>query len=217
MTVRHRPALLAGLAGALVGVVVSALLVTAWRDEPVVTDGPEAASAFLDAWERSRLETYYVRSEVMRTTPNGELESELEVAQRPPDVVRRQYGGLWGRQGDRTISCAVDPKGGAPCGPGEETRPPYEEEVADEVARLEAYVVGSHPLYRVTTTGDGCFDLVLTQLFPDPSYGTDARFCFDDETGAMISNRIVREEGTEVMEAVEVRAEVDERDLALVS
>jgi hypothetical protein len=210
-----RSTFVAGVVGALIGGAVSVVLVSGWRSEPVVTEGPEAAEAFVDAWARSRLETYYVRSEVQRTTPNGELASELEVAQRPPDVVRRQYGGLWGRQGDRTVSCTVDDREVATCGPGDETLPPYEDEVAEEVSRWAAYVEGDHPLYRVSTTGDGCFDLRLTRLYPEAPYGTDTQFCFDPATGAMISSRIVREEGTDVMTAVEVRAEVTDADFVL--
>jgi hypothetical protein len=210
-----RPPFVAGAIGALIGLVASAVLVAQWRSEPVVTRGPQAAEAFTEAWERSRLGTYYVRSEVERTTPNGELSSELEVAQRPPDVVRRQHGALWGRQGDRTISCVADENDIVTCGPGGQVLPPFEDEVAEEMARWAAYLEGDQPLYRVSTAGDGCFDLALTQVYPSPPYGTEARFCFDEETGAMITNRIVRDEGTEVLTAVEVRADVTDADFAL--
>lgn len=210
-----RSAFVAGVVGAVIGLVAGGLLVARWRAEPVVVAGPEAAQAFTEAWERSRLETFYVRSEVDRTTPNGDLSSELVVAQRPPDVMRRQHGALWGRQGDRTISCIADEREVVTCGPGGAVLPPYADEVAEEVSRWADYLEGDRPLYRVATEGDGCFDLTLTRVFPSPPYGTDAQFCFDEETGAMISNRIVRAEGTDVMTAVEVRAEVTDADFAL--
>jgi hypothetical protein len=202
--------------GLLCGGLVALLVVSTWTDEPEVTTGPDAAAEFVAAWERSLVGTYFVASDFRRVTPNGELEGRHEVAQRPPDVVRRQFGALDGRIGDHPIVCSSDPDGRVSCSRGSAELPPYEEEVADQVAAWHNYFTGDHPIYRVETTGDGCFDLRLSLLIAVPPYGERARFCFDEATGAVIYTEVRRDEGTDVLEAVQVRP-VSDADFALPS
>lgn len=212
---RRRTVMLAAAGGVLSGLALTAVMASNWRPEPEPVTGDPAEEAFVAAWERSRLGTFYVASEFHRTTPNGELESVHEVAQRPPDVVRREFGGIEGRIGNRSISCTLDPDDRERCTQGGADLPPYDEEVAEEVARWDNYFVGSVPLYRVEMHEDGCFDLSLTRLSPSPPYGNWARFCFDDATGAMVYAEVHRDEGTDLLEAIEVRSSVSDADLAI--
>jgi hypothetical protein len=64
----------------------------------------------------------------------------------------------------------------------------------------------------VVADGD-CFELSQVRPLPAPPYGTAARFCFDDETGAITYIRVERDEATDVTEATSVRAEVRDSDL----
>lgn len=201
--------------GVTVGVAAAALVVAGWHggDEPPSTE--EATAQFLAAWERSRTATYYVASEFRRTTPAGELEGLHEIAQQPPDLVRRQFGSVTGQLGGHPIVCNQDPQDQVACAQGTTEVRPWEDGVASEMARWEGYFAGSVPLYRVEADGAGCFDLHLTRVFPAPPYGRRARFCFDESTGAPTYTEIRRDEGTDVLEAVEVRARPTAADFAL--
>ena len=201
--------------GVVAGAALGLLVIVSWDIEPETVSGDAAAADFVAAWDRSLRGTYYVASEFHRTTPNGNLDSVHELARRPPDVVRRQFGGLAGRIGDHPIMCSTDPDEQVSCIRGDVELDPYEESVEDEVARWDDYFDGQVPLYRVETRGDGCFDLTLTQMFPAPPYGRYARFCFDDATGAIVYSEIRKDEGTDVQEAIEVRSAVTDADFAL--
>jgi hypothetical protein len=201
--------------GVLCGAALALAVVATWEQPVETVTGDEAATQFVEAWERSMLGTYYVASEFRRTTPNGELENTHEIAQRPPDQVIRQFGGLDGRIGDHPIVCSSDPDERVSCVRGDVDLPPYAETVDEAVGRWADYFAGELPLYRVETEGDGCFDLRLARVFPAPPYGRFARFCFDDATGAIVYSEIRKDEGTDVREAFEVRAEVSDEDFAL--
>lgn len=201
--------------GVVCGAALSLLVIVTWDVEPETISGDAAVADFVSSWERSLRGTYYVASEFHRTTPNGKLDSVHELAQRPPDIVRRQFGGLAGRIGDHPIICNADPEEQVSCVRGDVQLDPYDQTVEDEVARWDDYFEGAVPLYRVETEGDGCFDLTLAQLFPSPPYGRYARFCFDDATGAIVYSEIRKDEGTDVQQAVEVRSTVTDADFAL--
>ncbi len=201
--------------GVAVGLAVAALVVAGWDGGDDRVSGREATAAFLDAWERSRTSTYYVASEFRRTTPAGELEGLHEIAQQPPDLVRRQFGAVTGQLGGHPIRCNLDPDEQVACTQGATEVRPWEDKVATEMERWDDYFAGSSPLYRVEADGQGCFDLHLTRVFPAPPYGRRARFCFDESTGAPTYTEIRRDEGTDVLEAVEVRAVPTGADFAL--
>lgn len=208
--------MLSGLVGALVGLVASVAMVVDWSSEPTEIPPLEAARQFIDSWTRSKWSTYYVQSESLRVTSAGdELASTIELAQRPPDYVRRQHGGVDARMGERPVLCSAPPDGEVTCraGPGS---PTYAQQVAGKVARWEEYLLeGSVPMYRVETEGDGCFELHLTQLLHAPPYGYFAKFCFDGPTGAIIYTEIRRLEGSDIVQATEIRREVTAADLEL--
>jgi hypothetical protein len=214
-----RNAVILFLAGVVVGVVVvGAVVVVRGDDEPPPPDHASSAYAFVPAWERSRQGTFVVLSEFHReTAAGGDLDSPVELVQRPPDYLRRQFGSVEGRLDDRAVGCDPDPDGQVVCRPtGERLDESYDETVEAELATFREYFFqGEHPLYRVTQTDDGCFDLKLTQLYPSPPYGHDARFCFDETTGAMSFVRIERDEGTDTTRSVDIRTDVADRDFRL--
>ncbi|MDZ7734355.1 MAG: hypothetical protein U5R31_15925 [Acidimicrobiia bacterium] len=213
-----RSSALAAATGLVVGVGLTAVLVSGWHadDEP---DHGVATVAFLEAWERSRSGTYLVRSDFHRSTARGgELESSVEVVQRPPDRLVRQYGSVAGRLDGSVVSCGPDPAGEVSCGPRSAAPETYEETTRRQLADWrELLVEGSRPTYRVVADGDDCFDLTLDRDVAEPPYGSAARFCFDGATGALRYERIEREEGTDVTEAVEIRSQVDDADFRLPS
>jgi hypothetical protein len=198
--------------GLLAGSAFALLAVASWPATPEVTSGQEAADLFVEAWERSLESSYFVASDFRRETGEGELAGLR--AQRPPDVIRRQLGALDGRIGDHPIVCSRDPDDQVQCTRGSTELAPYEETVADEVARWDNYFDEDLPIYRVETQGDGCFDLILSLLIPVPPYGERARFCFDAATGAPVYTEIRRGDSVETLEMVELRP-VTDADFAL--
>jgi len=185
-------------------------------------DGDDAAdpvpwdpvAAFLAAYERSRTATFVVEQLYTRTTPAGaELSYGRRLVQRPPDDrLLVGGGGADGRLDGRIVRCNTAPGGTSNCIEGPEARP-YEEEVAAEVAVLRDLVTGEEPIYAVEAGAPGCFALRLRFDVPTPPYGELAGFCFDDATGAPTRLEERRAEATDVVEALEIRAEVTTADL----
>jgi hypothetical protein len=197
-------------AGLGLALAVVASVVVEPRERPAPED------AFLQAWERSRLGTYVVASTFTRRLEDGrELSASTSVAQRPPrDRLVLGLGAVEGRLDGRVIRCASDAGATVSCFTGPPA-PPYEEEVATEIERLEGYVAGERPLYRVERRASGCFVLVLALDLPSPPYGRRATFCFDRETGAPTRTVIERDEAVDTTVADSIRPEVTDADLAL--
>jgi hypothetical protein len=179
-----------------------------------------AASELVAAWERSlratflRTGTFERRSE----STGAVISSEDVLAQRPPRRIHRQLGGVDGRDDRRPISCPSAPEGEdlppAPCSFGEPTLPSYEEDVATDIAALRTLVEGPDPVYAVERAADGCFDLAQQRVEPRAPFGVEARFCFDEETGAPTDSRVGYSGGiVEVIAVVSVTNEVDDADL----
>ena len=115
------------------------------------------------------------------------------LAQRPPQRLHRQLGGVDGRDDRRMIVCPAVPDGtrsractfGEPAGPdlrrgrGHRGRRPC--------ARSSR---ARRPVYAVERAGDGCFELAQLRVEPRAPFGVDARFCFDDATGAPTDSRV---------------------------
>ena len=172
----------------------------------------EDADAFLVAFERSRLGTYVVEYTLQRTFPGRTgFTAESGIAQDPPDRLERSLGSVTSRRGSEVTLCRVTDAGRYRCTTGRAERS-YRGLVADEVEALATYLGGDLPLYSVTAAGE-CFDLDQMRPLPAPPYGTAARFCFDDETGALTFVRIERDEAVDVTEATSVTAEVRAGDL----
>ena len=208
------------VAGVLAGsLVAAAVLGAGWapdRTDEFRTD-PEAVAGFLASWERSRTETYRLESSFRRTVEGRSgIASTQEIVQRPPERLVSQSGSVEARLDGRLVSCATGPDEELQCrdrGPA----PPYEDEVAEELERLEGYVRDERrPPYFVDRV-DGCFRLRLAIELPAASrtYGETARFCFDPETGALLRSVVTREGSEDVTEMVALTDEVDDRDLRL--
>jgi hypothetical protein len=208
------------LGGVVLGVVLAvAVVASGWLDRSEPEHGDEAIASFLEAWRGHRDGTYVVDATFVRTTPDGgRLESAVHVAQRPPERVAVQFESVDATVDGRPLRCLEgEDDGGAPqlyCAPSEQGAD-HDEVVAEELRVWLGYLVGERPLYDVASDGEGCFDLDRVRDLPYLPYGDHARFCFDEETGAMTSSRIERVEATDVMEATSVRAEVTDDDLLL--
>lgn len=209
------------MAGVLVGALGTAILVATGAlshddsdTDPVVAAveaQEEAGAQFVEAWERSRFGTYVVESTLERSFPDGSgFSSERSVAQRPPDRLERSVGSITSRLEGQVVLCRTEQRRYR-CSSGRAGRS-YRALVRDEVEALRGYVEGPVPLYAVVADG-ACFDLSQVRPLPAPPYGTEARFCFDDETGALTYIRVERDEAVDVTEATTLRAEVRDDDL----
>lgn len=184
------------------------------RDRP--DDG--AASAFVDAWERSRRATFVRTGTFERRNDDtgARVASEDVLAQRPPQRLHRQLGGVDGREDDRLVLCPAPPPGtpADECRLGPPGGPTYAEAVAAEVEGLHSILDGPDPLYAMARAEGGCFELAQLRLDPRAPFGTRARFCFDATTGAPAASRVDYGGGiVEVIAVTEVRSEVVDVDL----
>ena len=220
---RARRGLIAGwvIVGLFAAAIVVALVTTPDGGvQPGDREGDdEAASDFIDAWERSwgatflRTGTFERRSEVT----DAAITSEDLLAQRPPQRLHRQLGGVDGRDDRRIIVCPAQPGDDgdpADCVFGEPAGATYDEDVADEVAALRTLVEGATPVYAVERAGDGCFALEQLRNEPRAPFGIEASFCFDDETGAPTDSQVRYAGGiVEVIAVTSITGTVDDADL----
>ena len=182
-------------------------------------DDGTAAEAFIASWERAgnatfvRTGTFERRSEVTGSS----ISSEDVLAQRPPQRLHRQLGGVSGRDDQRLLLCPSAPAETQEneCSLGEPTGPTYEEDLASEVAALGTLFEGPSPVYSVAASAEsGCFDLVQLRVEPRARLGTEATFCFDPATGAPTNSRVAYEGGiVEVVAVTGLRGEVSDEDL----
>ncbi len=201
-----------------VGLVIALGAWLVWRDNSIAANSDarrEAAVAFLDAWAISRETTWKVAATFERTPANGsgKLSSPLELVQRPPDRLVRQFGSVAGLLDGEEVGCSTGPDGETRCRSGAPKS--YEEEVASELARLETYVAGPVPIYAVTREGPDCFRLDRQLEYLLPPYGDRARFCFDPPTGALVRTEVMRPEATDVTNADAVSVDVTDADFEL--
>ena len=176
--------------------------------------GDRAATAFLDAWKRKLEGTYLVDSTFTRSAPEqAAFTSSTRLVQRPPDRLLSGLGAVEGRLDGKIVRCGSDASGAGRCFRSAEDAAPYDEEVADEIDALAAYVRGERPPYAVVDFLDGCFRLDLLIRLPDPTYGSHALFCFDVDTGAPSRTVIERPAITETTTADRITALVTDADL----
>lgn len=219
---RARRGLLIGwlAVAAYAGLLVAAAITTPdARLEPGERPDAGTTEAFIDAWERSR-EATFVRTgtfERRSEVTGSAISSEDVLAQRPPQRLHRQLGGIDGRDDRRRIVCPSPAEGAAPapCAFGEPEGSSYAEDVATEIAGLRSLLEGPTPVYGVAAADEaGCFDLAQRRVEPRAPFGTAARFCFDAATGAPASTRVVYAGGiVEVIAVTDIQAEVTDADL----
>jgi hypothetical protein len=174
-----------------------------------------AEDELVAAYQRSRNATYTLEGQFSRTLADGRrLESGALVAQRPPDELRRQLGGMSGRMNGRRVNCSTV-NDQFSCAEGAEVGT-WEEMVTRELANLRSYFDPNQPAYTATRQPGGCFELKLVTARSDPPYGVRSVMCFDDATGAMRSIEIDHEGGVvDLLEAFAVRG-VQPDDFSLV-
>lgn len=208
------------LVGAFAGAMVAVTLATphAQPDRRPLANREGAVEDFIRAWERSRQATFVATGTYERHSEvtGASIASADVVAQRPPQRIHRQMGGVEGRDDDRLVVCPAAPPGAdpQPCRLGRAGGNTYQESVADEIAGLRTMLQGSRPLYSVTTRDDGCF--ALDQARPDPRapFGVNATFCFDATTGAPSGHRVRHAGGIEEQVVVtDIRTDVSAADL----
>jgi hypothetical protein len=210
-----RPPLLAAGAGLLVGLVAAAVLVAGGSLDGRLTPVPvpDASEAFVQAYQRSLEGTYAVEADYSRKLTDGRtLRARAFVAQRPPDSIRRQFGGISGVVAGRTVACSTD-LGTFHCGP---SAPAPDPAVTKQraVDAMRSYFAAP-ALYRATADGPDCFELTQARPAVTLPYGSEARFCFDPGTGAIRILRQQLEGATDTFEATLVRSEVTVADFDL--
>lgn len=209
--------MLGGVAGAVVGSVVALALILGGAVDSRVAKvpGADASAEFLAAYQRSLEGTYVVQADFTRRLDSGAtLTSSAMVAQRPPDTIRRQFGGISGTIGGKIVGCTTEPDGTFHCSPAADA-PPFEETVQQSVETMTSYFTEAPPLYRAVRYGSDCFELIQNRPSAILPYGSQARFCFDDATGA-IKVLIERLEGAiDSFEATEIRGSVSPQDFSL--
>jgi len=178
------------------------------------TPDPNAgAPAYIAAWRRSQLGTWKVVLRWTRTVGTNQLQDEIRTAQRPPDRLSVALGSVSARQGDRLLACAEGSDSKLHCRDAG-AAPPYGQTVAKGEAVLRSQLLGPNRIYDVTATSDHCFNLRLRFTYPVPPYGRQARYCFDEDTGAPTLSDIDRAEGRDTQQAISVSGEVTDADLA---
>ena len=182
--------------GALVVVLFAAacivLGIRQLRSAPGV--GQPVVERFLDAWERSRIETYIVEQQYTRSSliTKAELTGPTKIAQRPPVRLEVGYDGSVERRDDKRILQCV-PGGGSRTNCAEvAAKRSFLADVRRDLEILRSYVEGPGRLYAITGNGgtDECFSLRRLRVQPLSPYGEEATFCFDDDTGAPMSIEI---------------------------
>jgi hypothetical protein len=218
-------------AGLLVGLVGG--LVAAWAlRSPVERPGPrlasppelapetpEAAEAFMLAWERSRRATYLTITEWHRVTDVGaELRQTRVFAQRPPDRIRSAGASISGVTGGARHVCDELDDGEVECRviAHELSAADFDAIVDREVELMWRHVEGTRPLYRVSQDGE-CFHLRLARGMVAPPYGHRTTYCFDTATGAVREFRIERAEGTDEERVLWASTEVTDAELAAIA
>ena len=153
--------------------------------------GADPAGALVEAFRRSRTATYRATGSFERTAPDGErLAAEVEVVQRRPDRLLRQFGEVHGRRDDRELRCPVATGSDEPeCGLG----PPgkgFDAVVDDEVEAFRVLVAAPDPLYEVERLSASCWRMTRTRNDPRSGYGLEAELCVDRASGALRSVEI---------------------------
>lgn len=173
----------------------------------------DAAAALITDWKRSDLDTWKVTMRWQRIVGSNRLDDEIRTAQRPPDRLSVALGSVDARRGDRRLACAEGSDGKLHCRDAG-AAPPFEQRAAADEAVLRNQLLGPNRIYDVTQTSTHCYNLRLHFTYPVPPYGRQARFCFDEETGAPTLRDIDRAEGRDIQEATSVSGEVTDADLA---
>lgn len=180
--------------------------------EDVPSNDVDLARELLEAWWRSRLATYRVESEFVRTLDDGSsLRLDRVVVQRPPDVVVQQSGTVRAEVDGQIVRCTPGPDDSLTCTSGL-SEADYRARAEAELEVLVSWLRGEPPIYELSRE-DGCFHLELVRAVLEPPYGRSADLCFDQVSGALRRLRIERRGSVDEIVARSISTDVDESDL----
>ena len=208
---------LAALGGIALGAVVAVVVVAAGGigNRAAARPKPEATTEFIAAFERSLTATFVTTADYTRVLDDGRtLESATFIAQRPPDRLQRQFGGITGTVGGHQIMCSTTVDGSFHCGPAAPAADPAQA-MSTQIENLHSYFVAP-ALYRVVKGDqDGCFELTQVRALALAPYGTSAVMCFDAPSGAMSYLEQHLEGAVDTFKAVEIRPFATDQDFSL--
>jgi hypothetical protein len=181
---------------------------------PAVAHDEAAAENLVVAWDRWRTATFVSSGTWTRTLDSSDspLSGEAYTAQRPPRRLVLRLGAIIERVDGTLVSCddPTEPvivpgcsefSGGAS----------YEDRLHRENSLVLGYVIGDTRLYDVDHV-DECFQVELIANATRSPWGRAARFCFDEETGALASSRVRRESAVDELITFSIRSEVTDAD-----
>ena len=162
-------------------------------DFPPVDHDPDAAADLIDAWAAWRTGTFVTAGTWSRTVDGRDdpLVGDVYLAQDPPRRVVVRLGAQ--------VLDIDDAER-------------FESLVVNELALVGGYVVGDDRLYDVARISDACFHAELVAPALASPWGRWAEYCFDAETGAMVSARVRRQSAIDVERTAVVTTVVTEAD-----
>ncbi len=185
-------------------------------DLPTEVNDEATVASFLTAWERFRLGVFVITSEFTRTLDDGSvLTAPRGLAQSPPVRVTSEFANASTSYVDGEVACTTDELGFFSCLEAGLDMEAYRAELQAEQIVLASYLSDSPPLYVIDQLDDGCFEFLIAQVMALPPYGSRALFCFDDATGALERQLVVRESATDEVRAIEIRTDVTAEDLRI--
>lgn len=167
--------------------------------EPIDTNFPpvdhdaDAASDLIDAWAAWRTGTFVTAGTWSRTVDGRDdpLIGDVYLAQDPPRRVVVRLGAQVVNIDDAER---------------------FENLVVNELGLVGGYVVGPERLYDVARVSDACFHAELVVPALASPWGRWAEYCFDEDSGAMVSARVRRQSAIDLEQAVVVTTDVSEAD-----
>ena len=221
------------VAGLVAGVVVVLAFAAVRADGEATSDGPRgdvelsfpavdhdeaAAEALVLAWNRWRTASFVSFGTWTRTLDDSTapLTGDSYLAQDPPRRVVVRLGAVI-ESIDGTVVTCDDPSepvivpGCTEVASGRS----YDDRLRTEMSLVLNYVRGEQRIYDVALV-DGCFQVELVEAALRSPWGRVARFCFDDESGALRSSRVRRQSAVDEEVVAVIRTEVTEDDFGVV-
>jgi len=170
---------------------------------PAVDHDPAAAADLIESWTRWRTSTFVVDGTWTRTLDSGgpPLSGPVHMVQQPPRRLVERLGARVAMFDDRVASCeptgdTSDPAGLCAAG---STGMTYQQRVEAELVLVSGYVSGDSRVYDVGRgLISGCYRAELTVVALGSPWGRWAEFCFDTNTGALVSSRVRRQSAVDV-------------------
>jgi len=184
---------------------------------PAIDHDPAAASDLLESWQAWREGTFIVDGTWTRTLDSGgpPLSGTVHIVQSPPNRVVERLGSIVELFDGSIAACEAGPADEVPlpeCVAGESGLS-YQQRVDSELGLVRSYVDGDGRIYDVGRgLIPGCYRAELEVATLGSPWGRWAEFCFDSETGALLSSRIRRQSAVDVEVDVVTSAVVTEAD-----